>query len=49
MLLYEPDWDIVEEISNIDDSNLHNIMAFDENKTYEGGSYLEWRYTYRII
>jgi hypothetical protein len=48
MLLYEPDWDIVEEISNIDDSNLHNIMAFDENKTYEGGSYLQWRYTYRI-
>ena len=41
---YEPDWDIVEEISNIHDKDLHNIMAFDPNRAYEGcESYLSWK------
>ena len=41
---YEPDWDIVEEISNIHDRDLHNIMAFDPNRAYEGcESYLSWK------
>lgn len=46
VLIYEPDWEVVEEISNIHDSNLHNIMAFDEKRVYEGGSYMRWRRKY---
>jgi hypothetical protein len=43
ILIYLPDWETVEEISNIHDSNLHQIIAFDTSRTYEGGSYLQWR------
>ena len=46
-LIYQPDWDIVDETANIHDANLHNIMAFDENRIYEGGWYLEWRAKFR--
>ena len=42
-LIYEPDWEIVEEVTAIQDSDLHNIMAFDANRDYLGGSYLRWR------
>jgi len=45
-LIYKPDWDVVEEVSNIHDSNLHNIMAFDEKRVYEGGSYMRWKRKY---
>ena len=45
-LLYEPDWDVVEEVSNIHDSSLHNTMAFDAKRIYMGGSYMRWRRKY---
>ena len=45
-LLYEPEWDVVEEVSNIHDSSLHNTMAFDAKRIYMGGSYMRWRRKY---